>query len=74
MRILTSAAAVALLLLSAGAETILIDTSVLPSVQAHEVAKMTPLAFTPEGSPAVVLLDLEAGLLSGATRTNCGPA
>ncbi|MEM8855122.1 MAG: hypothetical protein AAGD34_15565 [Pseudomonadota bacterium] len=43
------------------AETTLIDTGVLPSSVVHEVATLTPLAVTPSGAPAVLLLDLEAG-------------
>ena len=61
MRMPTLAIAIALLPLSAGAETTLIDTSVLPSVQAYDVAEVTPLALTSEGAPAIVLLDLDAG-------------
>ena len=62
MRIPTLSAIIALLPLSAGAEqTTLIDISVLPSVQAFDVAELTPLALTSDGAPAVVLLDLEAG-------------
>ncbi|MEM1046827.1 MAG: hypothetical protein AAGL24_11760 [Pseudomonadota bacterium] len=43
------------------AETTLIDVSALPSKQVYDVADLTPLALTPEGAPAVVLLDLKAG-------------
>ena len=62
MRVPTLAAAIALLPLSANADqTTLIDTSTLPSVQAFDVAELTPLAITSEGAPAIVLLDLQAG-------------
>ncbi len=43
------------------AETSHIDTSILPSVTVYEVAELTPLAVTTEGTPAVVLLSLDAG-------------
>ena len=43
------------------AGTKLIDTAKLPSTEACGVAKLTPLALSPSGTPAVVLLDLEAG-------------
>ncbi|MEM7445891.1 MAG: hypothetical protein AAF414_21395 [Pseudomonadota bacterium] len=46
---------------TASAETTLIDTSALPAVEVYEVAELTPLALTPSGVPAVVLLDLDAG-------------
>lgn len=46
---------------SALAETKLIDTDRLPSKTVYEVAELTPLAVSPSGAPAVVLLDLEAG-------------
>ncbi|MEM8552956.1 MAG: cupin domain-containing protein [Pseudomonadota bacterium] len=42
-------------------ETTLIDTSVLPSKIIYEVAELRPLALTEAGTPAVVLVDLDAG-------------
>ncbi|WP_422368576.1 cupin domain-containing protein [Pelagibius sp.] len=53
--------AIAALPAAAAAETTLIDTSKLPVRQVHDVAELTPLAVSPSGSPAVVLLDLDAG-------------
>ena len=46
---------------AAMAGTTLVDTSALPSRQVYDVAKLTPLAVSPSGAPAVVLLDLAAG-------------
>lgn len=46
---------------SATAETTLIDKTVLQSQQVYDVATLTPLAISAEGSPIVVLLDLDAG-------------
>ena len=61
MRTLLPALAIAALPVSAAADTSLIDTSKLPTRQVHEVAELTPLAVTPDGVPAVVLLDLDKG-------------
>jgi len=47
--------------LTATAQSHPIDTSVLPSQTAFDVAKLTPLALTENGVPAMVLLDLDAG-------------
>lgn len=62
MRIPALAAAIALAPMMAQAdETKLIDTSALPSMTVYEVAELTPLALSPAGKPAVILLDLEDG-------------
>ncbi|MEM6943230.1 MAG: hypothetical protein AAF416_20775 [Pseudomonadota bacterium] len=45
----------------AQAETVLIDTERLPAREVYDVALLTPLALTPNGTPAVVLLSLDAG-------------
>ncbi|MEM8552957.1 MAG: hypothetical protein AAGF45_11305 [Pseudomonadota bacterium] len=61
MRTLLTCLFIAALSGTAQAETTLIDTSVLPSRTVWETAKLTPLAVAPAGTPAVILLDLEAG-------------
>lgn len=43
------------------AETTQIDVSKLPSTTVYDVAELTPLAMSASGSPAVVLLSLDAG-------------
>ena len=60
LKVLLAAAAVALPI-SAFAGTTQIDTSKVPAKTVHEVASLTPLALGPDGAPAVVLLDLDAG-------------
>ena len=72
MRTLTLAAIIALLPLSAAAKTTLIDTSALPSKVVWDVAELTPLAVTPGGSPAIVLLDLDAGAVVPPHATKTG--
>lgn len=71
-RSLILAAALALMPLPAAAETSLIDTSVLPSQDVYDVATLTPLALAPDGSPAVVLLDIEAGEVVPPHRAESG--
>ena len=61
MRKLLLPLVVAALPAAAAAETILVDTSKLPVRQVYDVAELTPLAVSPSGAPAVVLLDLAAG-------------
>ena len=53
--------AAAVLPATAVAGTTLIDTSKLPARQVYDVADLTPLAVSPAGDPAVVLLELDAG-------------
>ena len=73
MRMPALAASIALLPLSAtAAETSLIDTSALPSKPVWEVAQLTPLALSAEGAPAVVLLDLDAGVVVPPHATKTG--
>lgn len=45
------------------AETTRVALESLPSRQVYDVATLTPLAVSASGSPAVVLLDLDAGEL-----------
>ena len=55
---------VAVFPLAAQAEqTSLIDTASLPKKQVYGAADLTPLAVSPEGAPAVVLLDVKAGVV-----------
>lgn len=61
MRKLISVLAAVALPTMALAETTLVDTSKLPAKQVYEVAELTPLALSQSGTPAVVLLDLDAG-------------
>ena len=61
MRRLLLMLAVAALPAPAIADTTFVDTSTLPVRQVYDVAELTPLAVSPSGSPAVVLLDLDAG-------------
>ena len=49
-----------------------VDLGALPSQPVHEVAKLTPLALTPGGSPAVVLLDVDAGEVVPPHATQSG--
>ncbi len=70
--LLASLALLAIPAAAAAAETTQIDTSVLPSREIYETAKLTPLALTPEGSPSVVLLDLEAGVVVPPHATESG--
>jgi len=57
---------------SAAAETTVVDPSVLPKQTAYGTATLTPLALTAEGSPAAVLLDLEAGAVVPPHATESG--
>ena len=61
MRRLLLPLVIAALPATAAAETTLVDTSTLPVRQVYDVAELTPLAVSPSGTPAVVLLDLDAG-------------
>lgn len=72
MRLLILATTITLLPLAAAADTTLIDTSTLLSREVYDVAQLTPLALTPDGSPAVVLLDLEAGAVVPPHKTESG--
>ena len=45
----------------ASAETKLIDLTALPSGLAYDVAKVTPLAMTAEGVPAMLIMSLKDG-------------
>lgn len=73
MRIPIFAAAIALIPMTVNAEqTTLIDTSVLPSQTVWDTAQLTPLALTPDGAPAVILLDLEDGEVVPPHATETG--
>lgn len=61
MRVLPLLPIAAALPLAATAQTTLIDTGALPMREVYEVAELTPLAVSPDGEPAVLLLALEAG-------------
>lgn len=60
-RLLVAIALFALPFTALAEETTLIDTSRLKALEVYDVASLTPLAVSASGSPAVVLLDLEAG-------------
>lgn len=61
MRLLLTSLLLASLSMTAAAETTLIATEKLPSKEVYDVAQLTPLVVTSEGTPAVVLLDLDKG-------------
>lgn len=54
------------------ADTSQIDISALPSMTVYDVAEVTPLAVSAEGSPAVILLDLDAGDVVPPHATDSG--
>ncbi|MEM9631854.1 MAG: hypothetical protein AAGA50_11050 [Pseudomonadota bacterium] len=54
------------------ADTTLIDLSKLPSKQVYGTALVTPLAVSPSGQPAIVVLDVESGKVVPPHATKSG--
>lgn len=73
-RFIRPAAALAAILaaLPAAAKTTVVDLSAMPGVEVYDTATLTPLALSAAGSPAAVLLDLEAGEVVPPHATESG--
>ncbi|MES0808107.1 hypothetical protein ABLO27_01405 [Roseibium sp. SCPC15] len=54
------------------ADTTLIDIGKLPSKQVYGTAFVTPLAVSPSGQPAIVVLDVESGKVVPPHATKSG--
>lgn len=61
MKSLVTILSLALVSTSALADTTPVDLETLQSKRVYDVAELTPLAISPSGTPAVVLLDLDQG-------------